>query len=1232
MTQIVDGLPDRDQADVTVILDRRTSDSALPAASTIGPYEITGLLGRGGMGIVYSAMHRKTHQTVALKTALVRDASHLACMRREIHALSRLQHPGVVRIIEEGVDGGVPWYAMELLDPDRSLRTLLDNSALVSQPPDPGDGEVQVGRKPRVRGDLPQVLSVMYRLCRVLGYIHSHGIVHRDLKPANVLLGDADRPVLVDFGLMVRVRGDSSREVLEVAGQSLGTFTYISPEQADGQLVDARTDLYSFGVILYEAVTGRPPFDASSFARLTHQLFFEPPIAPSEWVDGLPPVLDHLVLRLMQKKPGDRYGYADDVAAMLVEAGAEPQPEADDEGPSYLYRPELEGRGAIMETLGKRLESVLQGNGMFVAVGGVSGIGKTSVATAFSRKATRKRMMVITGECVPVTTDGEIGGEPLHPLRPLLHAIADHCLELGPAELERVIGPRLAVLKDYLPGLTELALARGDEGLHLGASVRHRRLFPDLAEVLAAFTHNQPVLLILDDLQWADEVTLRFLASLRPEFFIDTKLMILGLYRSDEVGPELSDLLAAPHLAKISLERLDDGSVAAIVKSMLAENEPSPTFVDFVARQSQGSPFFVAEYLRAAVNERLLHREGGRWRLRQGDDDAAWAKLGLPGSVLDLVGHRLAALSPTTRHIAEVAAVLGRELDEPLLLAAAGIADQEAMEAISDLVARQILEQQAGSLRFVHDKQREVLYGKLDAERRRELHRRAAMTIEAHGQMPGAPQPNLAELANHWEVAGEIDKAIDCYEKAGQQALRSGAGREASDYLQRVLALAGNAAAAAPQRARRARWHGLLSDARFSLSDFTGFHEHAREVLALAGMPLPHTPFALKWAILRQVAEQAAHLVLPRALYRSRRSKWPLLSQASNTAERIAEHAFYAKDSLMMACAGFMAVNLAERMGDQQNVARGYSNVAYVVGFSGLTRLAMRYFRTGGRIARQAGDLDGQMRIGYSVSFFHCGLAEWDEAYHTAKEAFDLAQRLGDPQESEMAEMMLGYCEFYTGDVEKSVRTYNSIRDSARKRANLQHEAWGHTGTAKSLVFLGRLDEAQASLDAARRLNELQPDHLSELVAIGVQTEIHFQRGDLDRATEAADLAYALVSEAPMVLFELFRTYAASAEVYVALWQRARENNDTQEMDRRRKAVFAICAKLRRMALVFPAVWPTAYRLAGIARCLDGDSRRGRRLLEKAVATASRLGLPLDEAAAKHVLTANRITQPFRSS
>src|ERR1041385_5414977 len=165
----------------------------LPAPQAIGPYDIQSVLGRGGMGVVFRAVHRDKGEAVALKTTYVKKADHFACMRREIHALGQLRHPRVVRIIEQGSDGGSPWYAMELLDQARTLKDALDAA----------------------RHDRPRTLTLMARLCGVLGHIHSRGIVHRDLKPTNVLVRDGDRPVLVDFGLMSRFGGDSSREVLE---------------------------------------------------------------------------------------------------------------------------------------------------------------------------------------------------------------------------------------------------------------------------------------------------------------------------------------------------------------------------------------------------------------------------------------------------------------------------------------------------------------------------------------------------------------------------------------------------------------------------------------------------------------------------------------------------------------------------------------------------------------------------------------------------------------------------------------------------------------------------------------------------------------------------------------------------------------------------------------------------------------------------------------------------------
>ena len=467
------------------------------APRTIGPYAVLYELGRGGMGVVYRAM-RADGQAVALKVPLPEMSDYFGCFRREIHALSRLRHPGIVRIIESGTEKGVPWYAMELLEA-HSLDDLLGTNGRVHERTEVlpferrgGEGAAAPSRNalPDVRGDLPRALTLMYRLARVLAFVHSHGIVHRDLKPQNILVQSGDRPVLTDFGLMGHFRARSGREVLEVGGVGMGTAFYCSPEQASGDLVDARADLYSFGAMLYEIVTDHPPFPGYHVQDVLLGHLMTPPRPPSELVRGVPAALDALILNLLQKKRGDRLGYAEDVAEVLVDAGATPDPDFENETASYLYRPEMIGRSATLASLTSRIAPARAGEGAFVALGGESGIGKTSVATAFSREATFGGFRVITGECDP------FGGQPLHPLRPLLREIADYC-RLSPDIFERVLGPRLQSLREQDPAFAALA---DDDAPRMPAEIANRRLFDDLGETLAAFAKDAPVLLILDDL------------------------------------------------------------------------------------------------------------------------------------------------------------------------------------------------------------------------------------------------------------------------------------------------------------------------------------------------------------------------------------------------------------------------------------------------------------------------------------------------------------------------------------------------------------------------------------------------------------------------------------------------------------------------------------------------------------------------------------------------------------
>src|SRR5262245_56978914 len=341
----------------------------------LGPYRIIGRLGAGGMGVVYRGRHVDSGLEAAVKTVLMPYGSDLAGLRCEIHSLARLAHPRVVRILDEGVDRGLPWYAMELL----SGRTLADFVREIG-----AGGE----RRAAAGGRLREALALVRDLCDPLAFVHGMGIVHRDLKPSNIFIRADGSPVLMDFGLVSRFEGAVGREVIEVAGEISGTAAYMSPEQATGQFVDARSDLYALGCILYELVTGEPPFSGASSTAIILQHLGVEPTPPSQLATGVPPALDTLIVRLLAKEPSARLGHADDVERALAELDPAAPPRLAAPARSYLYRPQLAGRDPIVASLAARLAAARQGRGSFALVGGESGLGKTYVAATVCRQAT----------------------------------------------------------------------------------------------------------------------------------------------------------------------------------------------------------------------------------------------------------------------------------------------------------------------------------------------------------------------------------------------------------------------------------------------------------------------------------------------------------------------------------------------------------------------------------------------------------------------------------------------------------------------------------------------------------------------------------------------------------------------------------------------------------------------------------------------------------------------------
>ena len=246
-----------------------------------GAYEIESELGRGGQGVVYRARQRGTERSVALKVfAEIEDDAKRARFAREAVAAARVEHPNIVPVYESGDVGGVPFLAMRLV-PGPSLAEIL----------------ARVGALPPARA-----LAILGDVAAAVDAAHDRDLVHRDIKAANVLLDVDDRAFLSDFG--VARLGDMPR--LTQRGDWLGTVEYMSPEQAEGRAATARSDLYAFGVLCFEVLTGRPPFvHRQSSAVLVAHVRDRPP-AVGTLAPGLPPALDAVFAEVLAKDPAAR--------------------------------------------------------------------------------------------------------------------------------------------------------------------------------------------------------------------------------------------------------------------------------------------------------------------------------------------------------------------------------------------------------------------------------------------------------------------------------------------------------------------------------------------------------------------------------------------------------------------------------------------------------------------------------------------------------------------------------------------------------------------------------------------------------------------------------------------------------------------------------------------------------------------------------------------------------------
>ncbi|MFO7178087.1 MAG: protein kinase [Pseudomonadota bacterium] len=1087
--------------------------------SSIGPYRLLEPLGHGGMGVVYRARHESTGRAVALKTVRVPAARWLDSIRREIHALTRIRHPGVVRIVDHGVQQGLPWYAMDLLEgetlrhfgqriwspyrrlaippatPDRegtqqvSATELVqfDSSGTHYEPPE--DRLAGLARlsevPPAAAGELSTVLHLMRRVSATLAFLHGEGFINCDLKPENVLIVDG-QPIIIDFGLTSHHPGGYGRELLEAQRGMAGTLPYMSPEQIRGEFVDARSDLYALGCVLYELVVGKAPFTGSPKALISQHLSTEP-APPSALVEGVPPELEHLILKLLEKRLADRFGYADEVAGLLADLSGDVHRLPDyPPARSYLYRPQFAGRAALLAQVREIRDRAATGSGAMVLIGGESGVGKTRFAMEVTCLSPAGTMQIVTSESSLLSPESgrSVGAAPLHALRPLLRAVADRCQEGGPDTTERLLGPRRAVLALYEPLLADVPSRDAvTQPMPLSLEASRQRLFTYLADTLAAFAREQPLLLVLDDIGWADELSLAFLRSLSAEYLSSVPVLILATYRTEDASETVRELAALPHVVSLALPRLDASAVRSMISDMLALREPPAAFVEYVAREAEGNPFFVAEYLRTAVNERLLYRDQlSSWQVlgQDGRSETEYRSLPLPSSLRELIEYRLRNLAPAGQRVGLAAAVLGRETDLDVLLEISDVGDTAAVEGVDELLRRQVLEQpEPGRLRFAHEKLREVIYGHAWPERRRELHARAARALEAR-LGPRSDGREWAALGHHFAAAQLFEPAARYLKLAADHARATYANGEAirlygeakHQIMEMLLRLAGDSAT----------WERTLIELDEALGDVlvvSGRRDEARlaydEALARAAQREPELRARLLRKIGKAWESQHAH---EQALHFYATAEQALGDDPTHGPAELRDEwiqiqinqlwVYYWLDNVPEMDALIRRLEpVIEQHGSPLQRARFFDT------------LTMRNLRRDRYVSNE-------------------------ETLLFARRALDACRQSGDLAQQATAQMGLGLALIFNGQVEPALISLEKARAYAERGANPALQARGLTYLGLGARMLGDVERVVTYVEQSERAAAIASARDYVAAAKANRAWVSFKRGDPDTAVAYA--------------------------------------------------------------------------------------------------------------------------------